>query len=400
VGATICSARSLDETLKAERSTTAVDLPPLDRRRDDEPGVRRLRKQDIPGLCDLFAAAFRSGSKIRRDAVALAFERTYLTSPGDRLQPASLVEVGADGSIDAFMGIITLSARLGDQPLRVGILGNFMARDSNRAKAAVRLARATTSEDFDLVFTDTANQISLGICHALKYATLPLHSLEWVKILRPFETGTFLVGRRVPKLGRFLAPIARVLDRGGRRLAFAALPPPERGKVKDVAISPLEFADAAFALVERFRFHPDWSERAELLWLLEQAARKTRNGPLHLRKVVDAHGKTLGLYLLYARAGAAAHALQILSIRNHETAVLGALIKTAAAIGAVAVRGSANPHVLGGLIRQRGIFYHHVAAAMSFARRPEIADAVSGHDSIIGGLLGETWTQLSTEDFR
>ncbi len=348
----------------------------------------------------MFAAAFRSGSVIRRDAVALALERTYLTSPGDRLQPASLVDVGADGTIDAFMGIVTLSARLGDRPLRVGILGNFMARDSNRAKAAVRLARATTTEDFDLVFTDTANQISLGITRALKYAVLPLHSLEWVKILRPVETSTFLVGRRIPGLVRALAPIARFLDRGARRLAFASLPAPERGAVTDVAISHLEFADAALALVERFRFHPDWSERTELLWLLEQASRKTRNGPLNVRKVVDPQGKTLGLYLLYARAGAAAHALQILSIRNHELSVLGAVMKRADAIGAVAVRGSANPHVLGGLMRQRGIFYHHVAAATSFSRDPEIAAALAGNDSVIGGLLGETWTQLSTEDFR
>lgn len=359
--------------------------------------VRPIRREDIPQICDLYATIFRPGRAVRRDAVENALARTYLTSPGDLIRPASLVDTDDDGNVQGFMGIITLSAWHGTKPLRGGIMGNFMAREANRAKSAIRLAIATNQQDLDFIFTDTANRISIEIGKGFRYVMLPLNSLEWVKVLRPAETVGYLLGRRVPGLRPVLAPGARLIDRGASRLAFAATPAPDRKDILDRAIGATDFAATAPALIARFAIRPDWNP-AEIGWLLAQASLKTRNGALHIR-AVTAGGKTIGLYLLYAKAGAAAHALQVLTHRNHEPAVFGALFRTAHALGAVAVRGTACSTAVEGLARQHGILYHHVAATQVFSRDPALKEAFTQSNVCAGGLFGEGWTQLSTEVF-
>jgi hypothetical protein len=361
-------------------------------------GIRSLRPDDIPQIGDLFASIFRPGQTVRRSAIEAALARTYLTSPGDLKRPSSLVDTNEDGRIQGFMGIITIAARFGDEYLRGGVLGNFMALEAGRAQTALRLSLATGKQDLDFVFTDTANRTSLDMARGFKYSLLPLNSLEWVKILRPVETLSFLLGRRLKGAEAVLAPIARFADQAASRLSFASLNEPERREIIDRPIDAAAFGARAPALIERFTIRPDWNP-GELQWLLTQAAFKTRNGPLHIREVSDGAGKPLGLYLLYAKAGAAAQVLQIVSLRNHEATVLGSIFRTAFKLGAVAVRGPANAAAVEGLIRQTGIFYHHVAASQVFARRPDVKEAFLERHSCLGGLFGEAWTQLSTDDF-
>ncbi len=360
--------------------------------------VRALRHDDIPRLRALFTQTFRDGRTTRAEAIETCIAQTYLTSPGDRIAPASLVDVDERDTVRGFMGIITLTARFRGETLRGGILGNYMARDEERAKSAIRLIRATLSSDLDFIFTDTANRTSLGIARATKFSLLPLHSLEWIKLLRPCETGATLLGRRMPRLGAFARPLARAGDLVGRRLPLAALAPQDRDTGHDRDIDATTFVAKAPALVERHALKPGW-DAAELSWLLDQAGRKTRHGPLHIREVLDASGRLLGLYLLYARPGDVAHALQMISARNRESVVVDAMIRHAAALGAVAVRGASSPIVVDGLGRQPGVFYRHVAASVVFARRADVRAAFRADDAFLGGLFGETWTRLMGDDF-
>jgi hypothetical protein len=340
-----------------------------------------MRRSDVPRIRDIFTQTFRSGRLSRDASVEACIEQTYLTSPGDRIEPASLVDVDDDDRVRGFMGIITVSARFRGEILRGGILGNYMATDEDRAKSATRLARATLSRGFDFIFSDTANRTSLGISRALKFSMLPLPSLEWVKVLRPCETGAALAKRRVPHLGAVLRPLARACDIMGRRLPLAAMAPPDRGTGLDRAIDVATFMAKAPALIERFPLGPGW-DAEELSWLLEQAGRKTRHGALHIREVLDV-----------------AHAIQVIAARNREGVVVDAMIRQAQALGAVAIRGAANPLVVDGLTRQTGIFYRHVAATVVFTRRADLKAAFHSDDAFLGGLFGETWTGLMGDDF-
>jgi hypothetical protein len=360
--------------------------------------VRPLRSGDIPQVVDLFAQTFRSGRPARIQAVEACLKQTYLTSPSDRIAPASLVDVGEDGRVRGFMGIITLTARFRGETLRGGVLGNFMALDHDRAKSAMRLIRATLTHDLDFIFSDTANQTSLAIARATKFTMLPLHSLEWVKVFRPCETGAALLGRRMARLGAAIRPIARAGDLVGRRLSLAAMAPPDRESGCDRAIDAATFVAKAPALIERFALGPGW-DADELSWLLEQAGHKTRHGTLNIREVLDSAGRLAGLYLLYARAGDVAHALQVISARNREAIVVDAVLRHASELGAVAVRGASNPALVNGLTSQTGIFYHHVAATVVFTRGAALQAAFRSDEAFLGGLFGETWTRLMGDDF-
>ena len=360
-------------------------------------GVWRLRHADIPALCDLFGKTFRKGRTPRTEDLARCFEETYLGTVGDRESPASLVDVDAGGRVQGFMGIMTLAARFGEERLRGGVLGNFMACETDRARVGFRLARAMTRHGLDFLFTDTANQVSVGLARAIGFQNLPLQSLEWVKILRPCETASFMAGRRVPVLGAALRPMAYGADVIARRLPLATVL--DQGhEVIDRPIDPRAFAAKARVLLERFSLRPDW-DNGDLPWLLAQAGLKTRNGPLHMRDVTDRNGDTLGLYLLYARPGGVAQTLQILAKRNQESTVLKALIIHAHEIGAVAVRGQIDPRLSVGLMTYPGIIYHHVMASIVYTRRPDLAAAFGSSDAFVGGLLGESWTRLIADEF-
>ena len=394
----------LDDQLQPTRHNEERrrEMAPADEMRSDTDslgGIRRLKSSDLPELCEIFSRTFPAGRRVDQNELADAFQQVYLTSPLDVVRPASLVDVGPTGRIDGFMGIVTLSARLDDSPLRVGVLGNFMAADNaDRTHTAMRLVRATVAHDLDLIVSDTANHTSTSIARCLKFEYLSSHSIEWIKILRPAGTLQCFVERQRPRLARTLAPMARIADLFGQRLPFTALPEFEADRYSDNAIESNAFLERSPALTRRFRLRPAWNE-PEFSWLLDQARQRTRNGPLQIREVTDRGGRTVGLYLLHARSGSVAWALQILARRGQEHIVLAALIRRAAEVGAVAVRGNTNPDILAGLSMHVGVVFRQVAGCVAFSRDPEVRAAVRSGDLMVGGLLGESWTRFVAAEF-
>ncbi len=79
--------------------------------------------------------------------------------------------------------------------------------------------------------------------------------------------------------------------------------------------------------------------------------------------------------------------------------MLGAVLRHAAALGAVAIKGQASPDLVNGLIRQPGIVYHHAAAVIAFSRHREIRETFLSDDAFLGGLMGESSTRLMADDF-
>ncbi len=61
------------------------------------------------------------------------------------------------------------------------------------------------------------------------------------------------------------------------------------------------FAELLPRFLTGFRLHPLWP-REELLWLLDQAAKKRANGPLSLVALCKPHGMPIGCYALHGEA--------------------------------------------------------------------------------------------------
>ncbi len=357
--------------------------------------IRAFHRSDIPQVCHLFSQTFRLGKSYRAAKLAACLEATYFDSPGYTEATGSIVHLDRNGVLDGFMGVIAMTMVVGERTLRAGILSAYMAADpDNNPGIGVSLIRGVTARDFDLLFTDTANRTSLDIARATRFVILPAQSLEWVKIHRPAGTAAYFLGKRLPRLARWIVPIARSADRVLRRFLPSGSPRPDGIVSRPIAAA--DFAEAARPFLAHYDLKPD---PAELGWFVDQAGLQTKYGPLRIREVVDRIGRRTGLYLLYARRDGVAYALQILALPNREELVVGQMFADAAEFGAVAVRGATSPDLMKGLFRQKGLLYHHVMGTIAWTRDPEVAATLRGGNVFLGGIAGETWARIVTEDF-
>ncbi|WP_245259469.1 hypothetical protein [Methylobacterium sp. 10] len=357
--------------------------------------IRAFERSDIPQVCRLFSQTFRLGKSYQTAKLAACLEATYFDSPGYTEGTGSIVHLDRNGAVDGFMGVIAMTMVVGERTLRAGILSAYMADDpDNNPGIGVSLVRGVTARDFDLLFTDTANRTSLDIARATRFVILPAQSLEWVKIHRPAGTAAYFLGKRLPRLARWIVPIARATDSVIRR--FLPSGPPRPDGVVSSPIAAADFAEAARPFLDPYDLKPS---SAELGWFVEQAGLQTKYGPLQIREVVDRIGRRIGLYLLYTRRDGVAYALQIITQPNREELVVGQMFADAAASGAVAVRGATSPDLMKGLFRQKGLFYHHVMGTIAWTRDPEVAATLRSGNVFLGGLAGETWARIVTEDF-
>ncbi len=361
--------------------------------------IRPFAAPDIPRVCDLFVNTFRSSKNVRRDELAAAVEATFLTSPAYRPDCGSIVHVDAEGQVDGFWGVINITLRLGERRLRAGVLCALMA-DKSQADPTIGLGllRAMLTGRLDVVFSDTANQLSLDLSRPLRFTVLPMQSLEWFKILRPAGTVAYFGARRAPALGGLIRRAASGMDRLLPRLPATQVYQRSIRGSTDRPMDQAAFIAAAPDLVAGYALRPAWDE-VELAWALGLATQQVKNGPLHIREVLDRSGERAGAYLLYARAGGVAHALQVLARPGREEVVTGNLLRHATDLGAVAVRGMASREALLGLLRQPGILYRHVMNTIVWAKDKEVTAAVEAGDIMLGGLAGETFTRIFADNF-
>lgn len=362
--------------------------------------VRPFRAEDAPEICALFTRAFRRGTAVRADALVAAIKETYLTAPAYRPERGSLVHVDDRGGINGFMGIINIGLRLGERVLQAGVMSAYMAGDQGAGPAVgLTLVRAARRLPLDVLFSDTANRTSLEMSRPLRFQLLPLQSLEWIKVLRPLATATYLLSKRRKRLRELLALPAAAFDRVlSRPRAFQV----DEQRLRGVVSTPVtmeRFVAAAPAFLDRSSLGPSWDE-AELTWLVSHAARQSKSGELRMREVVDRWGRVLGMYLVYAKRGGVAVTLQAVALPGREDLVMRDLLAQARNWGAVAVKGAGSPTVLEGLLLQDGVIYRNLMSCVAWTADPEVAAALRGGRVHLGGLAGETWARIFADGFE
>jgi len=381
-----------DQALRAPQAATATG--------DCVGRIRSFKETDIPRVAEIFSKTFRTGKVKNPPRLAACIRDTYFGSPAFQPERASIVHMNAEGIVDGFMGIIPVSYKLGEQVISAGILSAYMSDDPKESpKIGVALARAVISRPFDILFTDTANRSGLAMARALQFVALPHLSLEWFKVFLPFGTWLYFLNKRLPRTAKILRPMASGLDIW-TRLFFSERRATVKNsqRVQTRSIDMMEFVTHASNFLSPYNVRPAW-EPAELEWFTKQAARQTKNGLLEAYEVHGRGGKQAGLYLLYVRKGGVAYALQVLARPGAEETVMKSLIEVAESSGAVAIRGATTREAVAGLLSCSRIFYRHVMTTVAWSRNPEIVEAIGSGDIFIGGLAGETWSQIVAEEF-
>ncbi|BCW90760.1 hypothetical protein sos41_39350 [Alphaproteobacteria bacterium SO-S41] len=356
--------------------------------------LRPCRIDDLPAIATLFQSVFYRAAGLPPQSLIAHLRDVYFDHPWHDPQMPSHVFVSANGTIDGFVGALPLRLRFKGEPVRASIAGALMVRDpASRPMAGARLLRSFMSGPQALSLGDTANWTSKTLWERIGGRTLPLASMEWLKIIRSAAFGVSVVRNRLPKpLAALLAPASGVAAAFGRRRASDPMQPWVGETVDDAA-----FLAAYNEVSAKLDIALDLDDAAGR-WMLDQAARKTRHGQLFRRVVTARSGKLLGCYLVYARRGATAETLQITAMPGQGDAVFASLIDFATAEGCIAVRGRSQNALMNALFKS-GCIMRHRGATVADTKNTGLMTALERGAAPLGGFFGETWTRLVSDEF-
>jgi hypothetical protein len=68
-------------------------------------------------------------------------------------------------------------------------------------------------------------------------------------------------------------------------------------------------------------------------------------------------------------------------------------------LGCTVVRGAAQPFLMPGLFRNDSLFFGHASGTHLHARDAELLKAIVAGRALVGGLVGEGWTRLVSDEF-
>jgi hypothetical protein len=362
--------------------------------------ARALRQDELPRVADMFQRVFRKRRSPASPALTEELHALFLEHPGADPDVGSLVYERADGEIGGFLGVLPARLQFNGRPIVASVMSSWMVEDRERdAAAGATLLRAHLARGHDLTLTDTANGTSVDVLHRLRLGLSPCHSLQWVKALNYAAYGAAALRERLGAWApqRLVTSARRAENLARRRLGLNGLDAHPGWRRETVA--PARFGEGLNALAAADRqLAPCWSA-AEYDWMLARAAQRPSLGALQLRHVFDARGRLAGAYAYHAQPASRAVALTIVARRLSEEGVLRMLIADARDAGCTHICGAADPALMDGLYLIPKVFYRHSCAMALKARTPEILAAATTAQGCIGGLVGDGWTPLATEDF-
>ncbi|MDG4875706.1 hypothetical protein P9273_11420 [Mesorhizobium sp. WSM4935] len=361
--------------------------------------VRPLAAEDLERVAALFLMKFRHPRRQRDRAIARTADyMRELYLDGD--ESKALVQIDPQGRLGGFMGVLKARYELNGRALNAAIIGPFMTDSSiDHGWAGPQLLRSLHQGEFDLYLTDSANRTSLAFARPMKYQLLPVHCLEWTCIFRPGAMAAAMLRRKWPGLPRLaLDPCARAFDALSKKRFGPPVQPSSSQRIHREPIDAAQFAKWLPTLASDYALRPSWKD-GELPRLLALAAEKQADGPLRFGGIYDQTGRMLGCYAFYGQTGGIANLLQIQSSGSHWGAALDALIATARDLGCVGITGQTQSRFMSQLFGYKNVFFHYAGGTMVRSGVAEVTEAVRSGDIFIGGVMGDRWTRLSSDDF-
>jgi hypothetical protein len=360
---------------------------------------RPLARGDVAGVAELFQKTFRNSKRPAPASLRSYIAEIFLDHPWQDPDRISKVVTDGEGAGAGFIGVLPLRLQHGEKVIRASVLGSLMSHEPQRNPlVGARLLRSALQANHDLAISESANPLSLKMWEKSGGVTLPLHSLSWMRAIRPAALPLSLLAERFP-FASAAVPLTAPLDRLAQRIARGvfSVADSEGAVSQDIEVGVEEFAAAIPQLCTRYIIRPVWD--GELLnWLLQQASSKGRYGPMAMRLVKGRRGETVGGYIYYGKPGGIAFALQLFAEPHAERLVVNNLLSHVAARGFAAVRGRVQPEFLDALVRQHAMMFRR-SATVVHTRDKELLAALLGGNALITGLAAEAWTQLIGGEF-
>ena len=355
--------------------------------------VRACRREDIPTVAGMFSRVFLKQQRTPADELVRYFDELVFDGRLHRGEARSRVFVDAAGEVRGFIGVWPRPMILQGRNIEAAAAGSLMVEQPEQHPAAgARLLRAFLSGPQDLSFSETSNHISQGMWQKAGGERLTATSVDWLRILRPAGFVTHMAGTAFAPAG-WLGPLAKIADRViHARTGHPYLSLPARGDFTDADATAGEIAGVIGELSQSYALHPEW-QMPDLPALMAHAETKERFGPIHRRIVYGRNGAPVGCYLYHAQPGGVGRVLQLLARPEAVGIALDSLLRHAAELGCVGVRGRTEFDTIDPLI-VRGCLLFHVSAMMVHARDKSLLAEVRNARSMLTGLAGESWTRL------
>lgn len=367
--------------------------------------IRPLQSADIPSVASLFMAIMRGSQGTPPGSLVDYLRSLFLEGPAADADICSRVYI-RNGGVAGFIGVTVQAMQAGNRRIRAAICGNLMVRDHRQDPlAGARLLRAFLAGPQDLSLSETAGDASLAMWRQAGGSLLPLHSLDWVRVIEPASFAVRTLQTRVRAAG-LLAPVAAMLDsalrrkRGDNTLRWSSLPFgfAPRGPQSAEPVDEAAASEAIAAMASQYKLVPLWSEAA-MLQVLQDGAAKSAYGELRRCVVRNKRGQTIGIFQYHLRQGGIAQVLFVLSLPGSTGLVVDALIADAAGRGAAAVRGRTDPQLFGALLGRR-VLMLHTEASLAHSRDAGLIADIERGDGLCNGIVGERWTRLIGHDFN
>jgi hypothetical protein len=296
------------------------------------------------------------------------------------------------GRIVGFLGIVPRRMRFGGRPVRVAVSCQLMVeRESRASLAGLSLLRRLFAGPQDLTIADGANAVSRALWEASGGIASPLHSLHWVRLLRPAQGLLSLAGSRLGRLRALAHPLAAAVDAClalGRRAATS-----EALELREEPLDARQLLEA-FKVI-RSDLRPDY-DLAALEWLLAQATSKRRHGALHGALVRDWSGRIAGWFLYYLN-DALSQVLQIGARPGALGAIFEQLARHARRHGARALEGRMDASLAALLQGKRCLLQNRALCTLLHARDDKLLMPLLHGGAFFSRLEGEWWMRFDGE---
>jgi hypothetical protein len=360
--------------------------------------IRRLTGEDIPAVAALFHKVHLANDatidKSSLPAISAEFEEIFLRNPWRDENLPSLVCDDGNGAILGFIGVTPRKMNVKGRPLVAAVSAHLMLEPGRRTElAGMRLLQRFLSGPQELSIADFANDIGRMVWDRLGGKTSHIHSLQWVKLLRPGACALSSAQGKL-RLLRLLSPVTRPLGRLSDSLL--ARMAPSRFHFSDSDLIPIELDDETLlALISRFgalySLRPEY-DLPSLSWLIRRAEKINLRGELRKVALRDASGAIAGWYLYYFNSGGSSEVLQLGARGASAGAVLDHLFHDAWSKGSGLISGRLEPQLMPALSARNCYLNCGPPWVMIHARDPEILQAVERGDVFLSKLDGEWCT--------